>query len=107
MIDPVVLVTSATDDQFVQIHDAIVDAHIVAGRVSMASPVALMCSKRNGAIPLAELATMLMLLLNRDALRSLRAQYERRCERHTHDELNGFFCGIIGLGHSGVDLAKK
>lgn len=73
----------------------------------VASSVTLTCSKGNGAIPLAEHAMMLMLMLNRNALRWLKAQEERRWERFTHSELNGLTCGIIGLGHSGQDLALK
>jgi phosphoglycerate dehydrogenase-like enzyme len=48
-----------------------------------------------------------MLMLNRDALSWLRAQQERRWEHRSHGELNGLTCGIIGLGFSGVDLARK
>ncbi len=73
----------------------------------VASPVTLTCSKGNGAIPLAEHAMLLMLLLNRGALRWVRAQAERRWERFVHPELNSLTCGIIGLGHSGQDLALK
>lgn len=71
------------------------------------SPVLLTCSKGNGAIPLAEHAIMLMLLLNRSGLRWIRAQDERRWDSFTHGELNGLTCGIIGLGYSGQDLALK
>ena len=71
------------------------------------SPVVLTCCKGNGAVPLAEHAIMLMLLLNRSGLRWLRAQEERRWESFTHGELNGLTCGIVGLGHSGQDLALK
>jgi phosphoglycerate dehydrogenase-like enzyme len=73
----------------------------------VASPVSLTCSKSNGAVPLAEHAIMLMLMLNRDALRWVRAQDARRWEHRTHGELNGLTVGIIGLGYSGVDLALK
>lgn len=73
----------------------------------VASPVVMTCSKGNGAIPLAEHAMMLMLMLNRDALAWLRAQQEHTWERRVHNELNGLTCGIIGLGHSGQDLALK
>jgi phosphoglycerate dehydrogenase-like enzyme len=71
------------------------------------SPVTLTCAKGNGAIPLAEHAIMLMLMLNRDAMRWIRAQADHRWERFSHGELNGLTCGIIGLGHSGQDLALK
>lgn len=73
----------------------------------VASPVVLTSAKGNGAIPLAEHAIWLMLTLNRDALAWLRAQGEHRWERRTHGELNGLTVGIIGLGHSGADLAQK
>lgn len=73
----------------------------------VASPVTLTSCKGNGAIPLAEHAIMLMLLLNRDAMRWIRAQDDRRWERFSHGELNGLTCGIIGLGYSGQDLALK
>lgn len=73
----------------------------------VASPVVLTSSKGNGAIPLAEHAMMLMLLLNRQAMRWIRAQEDHRWERFTHPELNGLTCGIIGLGNSGQDLALK
>lgn len=73
----------------------------------IASPVVCTSCKGNGAVPLAEQALLLMLLLNRDARRWLRAQEAHRWERFTHPELNGLTCGIIGLGHSGQDLALK
>lgn len=71
------------------------------------SPVVLTSAKGNGAIPLAEHAMMLMIMLNRDAPRWLRAQGERRWEYRIHPELNGLTCGIIGLGNAGQDLALK
>jgi len=71
------------------------------------SPVILTSCKGNGAIPLAEHAMMLMLMLNRNMMRWIRAQDEHRWDKFFHDELNGLTCGIIGLGHSGQDLALK
>ncbi len=73
----------------------------------IASPVVCTSAKSNGAIPLAEHAIMLMLMLNRNALRWVRAQDAHRWERGAHPELNGMTCGIIGLGYSGQDLALK
>lgn len=73
----------------------------------IASPVVCTSVKGNGAIPLAEHAIMLMLMLNRNALRWVRAQDAHRWERGAHPELNGMTCGIIGLGYSGQDLALK
>ncbi len=73
----------------------------------LASPVTCTSCKSNGAIPLAEHAMLLMLMLNRDARRWLRAQEEHRWDHWNHPELNGMTCGIIGLGYSGQDLALK
>ncbi len=73
----------------------------------VASPVVLTSSKGNGAVPLAEQAMLLMLLLNRNALRWVQAQRERKWDRFTHPELAGQTCGILGLGYSGSDLALK
>ncbi|MEQ3549371.1 D-2-hydroxyacid dehydrogenase [Pseudonocardia nematodicida] len=70
-------------------------------------PAALTSSKGHGAVPLAEHSMMLMLMLNRDAPRWLRAQSERRWEQFAHGELMGRTVGIIGLGNSGADLARK
>ena len=71
------------------------------------SPVQLTCSKGNGAIPLAEHALMLMMLLNRNAMRWINAQRERKWDNFIHPELNGMTVGIIGMGNSGRDLALK
>jgi len=71
------------------------------------NPVLLTCSKGNGAIPLAEHAMMLMLMLNRDAMQWIEAQRERRWAPRFHGELNGLTCGILGAGNSGQDLALK
>ena len=70
-----------------------------------ASRIDLTSATGNGAVPLAEHAAMLMLMLNRDAPRWARAQTEHRWDRFTHDELHGKTLGIIGLGHSGTHLA--
>jgi phosphoglycerate dehydrogenase-like enzyme len=71
------------------------------------SPVVLTCCKSNGAIPLAEHAMMLMIMLNRDAMGWIEAQRERRWASRPHGELNNLTCGIIGTGYSGQDLALK
>lgn len=73
----------------------------------LASDILCTSCKSNGAIPLAEHAIMLMLMLNRDALRWHRAQEAHRWESRPHGELNDLTCGIIGLGYSGQDLALK
>lgn len=69
------------------------------------SPIALTSATGNGAIPLAEHAAMLMLMLNRDARRWVHAQAAHRWDRFTHDELHGKTLGILGLGNSGRHLA--
>ena len=73
----------------------------------VARPVTLTCCKGNGAIPLAEHAMMLMLMLSRNAMRWIEAQRNRTWERSVHGELNGQTVGIVGTGHSGSDLAQK
>jgi phosphoglycerate dehydrogenase-like enzyme len=73
----------------------------------LSSPVVLTSSTGNGAIPLAEHSMLLMLMLNRDAPRWVRAQTDRKWERFSHPELNGLTLGIFGLGNSGSDLALK
>ena len=50
---------------------------------------------------------MLMLMLNRNAMRWVEAQRERRWDAFFHGELNGLTVGILGAGYSGVDLALK
>lgn len=75
---------------------------VLAGR-----PVLVTCSKGNGAIPLAEHALMLMLMLSRQSSRWASAQAERRWDHYRHAELNGRTCGIVGLGNIGADLALK
>ena len=67
----------------------------------------LTSSAGNGAIPLAEHAMMLMLMLSRNATRWIDSQRQKRWDRFTHGELNGQTLGIIGAGHSGKDLALK
>jgi len=61
----------------------------------------------NGAVPLAEHALMLMLMLSRDAPRWARAQQRREWDRYVHGELAGQTLGIIGYGNCGRDLASK
>ncbi|MFG2074446.1 D-2-hydroxyacid dehydrogenase [Nonomuraea maritima] len=73
----------------------------------LASDVVLTSATGNGAIPLAEHALLLMMMLNRDVPRWLRAQADRRWDRFTHDELAGRTVGLFGLGGSGLDLARK
>jgi len=63
----------------------------------------------NGAndLSVAEHAMMLMLAVARDARRLLEAQARSRWDRYLIPELAGRTCGIVGVGHSGSDLARK
>lgn len=72
-----------------------------------AEKVRLTTSAGNGAIPLAEHALMLMLMLDRDAPRWMSAQRARAWDRYPHQELSGQTVGIVGMGGAGRDLAKK
>ena len=71
------------------------------------SDVVLTSSKGNGAIPLAEHAMMLMLMLNRNAMRWIDGHRQKKWDPFFHGELNGLTVGIIGAGHSGTNLALK
>lgn len=82
-----------------------VDGWLTAG--SLPDRVTLTSAAGNGAIPLAEHALMLMLMISRDAPRWARAQQRHEWERRVHGELAGARLGIIGYGHSGKDLARK
>jgi phosphoglycerate dehydrogenase-like enzyme len=73
----------------------------------VASEVVLTSSVGNGAIPLAEHSMLLMMMLNREVPRWMRAQADHRWERFTHGELAGLTLGVFGVGHSGADLAAK
>ncbi|GAA1555542.1 D-2-hydroxyacid dehydrogenase [Kribbella hippodromi] len=73
----------------------------------LASQVVLTSSAGNGGISLAEHALLLMLMLNRDVPRWMRAQNEHRWDHYRHSELAGRTVGIYGLGNSGLDLALK
>jgi phosphoglycerate dehydrogenase-like enzyme len=72
-----------------------------------ASHAVLTSSAGNGAIPLAEQAVLLMLMLDRKVTDWLSAQAAAVWAPHVHGELNGRTVGIVGLGHVGQDLARK
>jgi phosphoglycerate dehydrogenase-like enzyme len=91
--------------QWVHSWAAGVDGALHPGMV--ASPVVLTSSKGNGAVPLAEHAMMLMLMLDRDAPRWQRAQAAPSWGRFRHSELAGATCGIVGMGGAGVALARR
>lgn len=73
----------------------------------VASDVILTSAAGNGAVPLAEHALMLMLMLQSGARLWMRAQDRREWDRHTHPEIAGTTVGIVGLGNAGRDLARK
>ncbi|MEO3870441.1 D-2-hydroxyacid dehydrogenase [Nonomuraea sp. B12E4] len=81
--------------------DAILSDGLLAGDITLTSATG------NGAIPLAEHAMLLTLMLNRNVPRWSRAQAQRRWDRFTHGELAGRTIGLYGLGHAGLDLAAK
>jgi phosphoglycerate dehydrogenase-like enzyme len=78
-----------------------------AGAGTGPDAVTVTSSAGNGAIPLAEQALMLMLMLSRQAARWADAQREHRWERFTHDELHGRTVGIYGYGNVGRELAVR
>lgn len=69
--------------------------------------VTVTSSAGNGAVPLAEQALLLMMMLGRQAPRWAEAQREHRWERFTHDELYGRTVGIYGYGNVGRELAVR
>lgn len=73
----------------------------------VASEIVLTSAAGNGAVPLAEHALMLMLMLQSRARLWLQAQDRHEWDRHTHPEIAGTTVGIVGLGNVGRDLARK
>lgn len=71
------------------------------------SHVVLSSSAGNGAVPLAEHAMLLLLMLDRDVPRWHEAQRSHTWDRYRHGELAGSTVGIFGLGKAGIDLARK
>ncbi|WP_423463152.1 D-2-hydroxyacid dehydrogenase [Promicromonospora sp. MS192] len=69
--------------------------------------VTVTSSAGNGAVPLAEQALMLMMMLGRQAPRWAEAQREHRWDRFTHDELHGRTVGVYGYGNVGRELAVR
>jgi len=82
-----------------------VDGWLAPGRLP--DNVRLTCAVGNGAVPLAEHALMLMLMLSRQAPRWFAAQQRHVWDRYSHGELAGARLGIIGYGNCGQDLAHK
>lgn len=71
------------------------------------SPIVVTAAKGSGGIPMAESGMLMMLMLIKHAQHYFEAQKARRWDIRSNGELNGMTVGIIGLGHSGADLARK
>ncbi len=102
---PPSLFTSAKRLRWLHSWGAGVDAGLFPDLIN--SDLLMTCSKGNGGIPLAEHVMLLMLMLARDIPNKLRAQREHLWAHAPHVELTGQTLGVIGLGNSGVDLARK
>ena len=70
-------------------------------------PALITSSKGNGGVFLAEHALMLMLMLAADAPFQLYNQRKHAWQGRFRQEITGGTVGIIGLGHSGMELARK
>ncbi|MCL2395963.1 MAG: D-2-hydroxyacid dehydrogenase [Acidimicrobiaceae bacterium] len=70
------------------------------------SDIPFTCSKGNGAVPLAEHALLLMLMLTGGAVGLLDAQRAHSWAHFRHRELYGQSVGLVGLGNSGLHLAR-
>ncbi|WP_278235813.1 D-2-hydroxyacid dehydrogenase [Isoptericola sp. AK164] len=104
-IDPE-LVPAASALRWNHLWTAGADADLSA-EMRTAEQVAVTSSAGNGAVPLAEHALMLMLMLDRDAPRLLTAQRKRSWDRFRHPELAGQTVGVVGMGAAGQDLVGK
>lgn len=71
------------------------------------SGITVTSSSGNGAIPLAEHAMMLTLMLDREAYRWMESQHQHRWERFTHSELHDKTMGIYGFGNVGREIATR
>jgi phosphoglycerate dehydrogenase-like enzyme len=88
-------------------HSSAAGVDDLLGSGTLPDDVTLTSAAGNGAIPLAEHALMLMLMLSRDAPRWLEAQRSHEWVRSVHGELTGARLGLVGYGNSGQDLAHK
>ena len=73
----------------------------------ISSPVVITCIKGNAGVPMAEFAMMNIYVWAKNLLRYLAAHEGREWITGGHDELIDKTVGIIGLGNSGADLARK
>ncbi len=71
------------------------------------STVAFTCGKGNGGVTMAEWAMLVMLMWSKNAGAYLKSHSRKEWSPLDQDELTGKTVGIIGLGNSGADLARK
>ena len=71
------------------------------------SDVTMTSSKGNGGIPMAETALTYMLFFQKNMFQNIKSQESKQWNPVANGELNKQTVGIIGLGHSGADLAQK
>ena len=73
----------------------------------ISSPVVITCIKGNAGIPMAEFAMMNIYLWTKKLLDYVAAHDRKEWRTGGHGELINKTVGIIGLGNSGADLARK
>jgi phosphoglycerate dehydrogenase-like enzyme len=73
----------------------------------ISSPVVITCIKGNAGVPMAEFAMMHIYTWTKKLLQYLAAHERKEWSTGGHGELINKTVGIIGLGNSGADLARK
>ena len=73
----------------------------------ISSPVVITCIKGNAGVPMAEFAMMHIYMWTKKLLHYLAAHERKEWITGGHGELINKTVGIIGLGNSGADLARK
>lgn len=92
--------------RWVQLFQAGTD--MLPGTGLLESPVVITSASGGNAVPVAEHALALALMLARRAPLFLQAQRERRWERHVSPVLlAGKTAGVVGLGHIGREVARR
>jgi phosphoglycerate dehydrogenase-like enzyme len=96
---------TASDLRWVHLWSAGADGALTPALDARAD-VTLTASLGNGAVPLAEYAVLMMLLLSRGGWYWADAQREHRWDPRLRVELSGQTVGLVGLGRSGRHLAE-